>query len=45
MSDDRIAMFELTLKKDDILVVDERRYQLVPGDELDDNAIRSYRTV
>lgn len=43
MSDDRIAMFELTLKKDDILVVDERHYQLVPADELDQKEIKNYR--
>jgi hypothetical protein len=43
MSDDRIAMFELTLKKDDILVVDERHYQLVPADQLDEKEIKNYR--
>jgi hypothetical protein len=44
MSDEKIAMFELTQKNDEILVVDERHYQLVPADKLDDKEIRSYRS-
>jgi hypothetical protein len=44
MSDERIAMFELTLQDDEIRIVDERHYQLVPADELDDKAIRTYRS-
>jgi hypothetical protein len=43
MSDEKIAMFELTLKKDDVLVVDERHYQLVPADGLDAKEVRNYR--
>jgi len=43
MSDEKIAMFELTLKQDDILVVDERHYQLVPADNLDEKEVRNYR--
>jgi hypothetical protein len=43
MAGDVIAMFELTLDKGEIKVVEERHYKLVPADELDRNAIRSYR--
>lgn len=38
-----IALFELKLKGQEILVVDERHYQLVPAEELNKDAIRSYR--
>lgn len=43
MDDERIAMFELTLQRNDILVVDERHYQLVPADQLDEKQLRNYR--
>ncbi len=43
MSDGVVALFELTLKNDQIKVVDERHYQLVPADQLDQKAIRDYR--
>ena len=43
MDDDIIAMFELTTDKDEVKVVEERHYKLVPSDELDDKAIRAYR--
>lgn len=43
MGNDRIAMFELTVEDDEVKVVEERHYRLVPADELDQNAIRSYR--
>ncbi|MDO9128199.1 MAG: endonuclease, partial [Parvibaculum sp.] len=43
MSDGIVALFELTLKNDQIKVVDERHYQLVPADQLDQKAIRDYR--
>jgi hypothetical protein len=38
-----VALFELTLKGDEIKVVEERHYLLVPADRLDPAAIRSYR--
>lgn len=44
MSDDTIAMFELTVEEDLVKVVDERHYKLVPSSELDSKAIRQYRT-
>ena len=43
MSGDVVALFELTLKDDDIKVVEERHYKLVPAAELHPDAIRSYR--
>ncbi len=38
-----IALFELTLQDDEVKVVEERHYRLVPASQLDPNAIRSYR--
>lgn len=43
MDDDIVAMFELTIEKDDVKVVEERHYRLVPADDLDQKAIRNYR--
>lgn len=42
MEDGVVALFELTLQDNQIRVVDERHYQLVPADQLDPKAIRSY---
>lgn len=38
-----IALFELTLQGDEVRVVEEKHYQLVPADKLDQAAIRAYR--
>lgn len=38
-----IAMFELTVEGDEMKVVEERHYKLVPADDLDQKAIRAYR--
>ncbi len=43
MDDDIVAMFELMIEKDDVKVVEERHYRLVPADDLDQKAIRNYR--
>lgn len=43
MADQTIAMFELTLEGDEVKIVDERHYKLVPANDLDHAAIRSYR--
>lgn len=43
MSGGVVAMFELTLKGDEVRVVEERHYQLVPADQIDPAAIRTYR--
>jgi hypothetical protein len=42
MADNLIAIFELTVIADEIRVVEERHYRLVPYDKLDQNAIRNY---
>ena len=42
MKDGEIALFELTLKSDEIRVVDERHYRLVPMDRLNPETIRDY---
>jgi hypothetical protein len=39
-----IAIFELALDGDEVKVAEEKHYRLVPASELDQNAIRSYRT-
>jgi hypothetical protein len=44
MSDDRVAMFELTVRGDAVKVVEERHYKLVPAKSLDHSAILDYRT-
>lgn len=44
MTDGVIALFELTLQKGEIRVVDERHYRLVSSDELDPKALRNYPT-
>ncbi len=38
-----VALFELTLQDDEIKVVEERHYRLVPAEKLDQDAIRAYR--
>lgn len=43
MENDVIALFELTLQDDEIKVVEERHYRLVPAKKLDRDAIRDYR--
>lgn len=39
---DLIALFELTLENNEVKVVDERHYRLVPSDHIDENDLRSY---
>lgn len=43
MEDRIVALFELTLRKDAVKVVEERHYRLVPAANLDRDAIRDYR--
>ena len=43
LSDQRVAMFELTLQRDLIKVAEERHYKLVPAKSLNSKAIISYR--
>ena len=43
MSDQRVAMFELTIRDDAVKVAEERHYKLVPAASLDADAIVEYR--
>ena len=43
MAEHRIAMFELTIQDDQVKVVEEKHYRLVPADSLDAAAIRTYK--
>lgn len=43
MADKAVALFELTLQGDEIKVVEERHYRLVPARKLDQQAIRDYK--
>lgn len=44
MEDSVVALFELTVDDDEVRVVAERHYKLVPADELDEKAVRAYRS-
>lgn len=39
-----VALFELTFQGNDLKVVEERHYRLIPADQLDADAIRAYRS-
>ena len=43
VSSDQIAIFELTVEDDEVKVIDERHYRLVPSRELDKVEISTYR--
>ena len=43
VKDGIVALFELTLQDEEVKVVEERHYQLVPAEKLDSAAIRGYR--
>ena len=43
MDDDKIAIFELTLEGDQVKVVDEGHYKLVPGDQISADDLSAYR--
>lgn len=43
MEDQVVALFELALQDDEIKVVEERHYRLVPARKIDQKAIRDYR--
>ena len=42
MADDTIALFELTLDGEDVKVVEEKHYRLVPSDEIGDQDLKAY---
>ena len=43
MDDDRIAMFELTIENDEVKVVDEKHYKLVPASKISSEDLATYR--
>lgn len=43
LDDDVVAMFEVTVQEDEVKVVEERHYKLVPAEDLDNDAIRRYK--
>lgn len=43
MNDDRIAMFELTLENDEVKVVQEKHYKLLPSNQISEEDLLSYR--
>lgn len=43
MTDDSVAMFELTVQRDEVKIVDEKHYKLVPANELDPRTLFKYR--
>jgi hypothetical protein len=42
MSDSVIALFELAMQNDEVKVVEERHYKLVPADQIGDDDLRLY---
>ncbi len=42
MSDDAIAMFELALEDDDIKLVEEKHYKLVPSNQIESDDLKRY---
>jgi len=43
MAEDVIAMFELTIEEDEVKVVEERHYRLVPADDISAKELKIYR--
>lgn len=43
LADDTIALFELSLQRGEVKVVDEKHYHLVPADDISPADIKSYR--
>ncbi len=44
LAGDVIALFELTIDRDDVKVVEEKHYRLVPADQIGDDELRAYAT-
>ncbi len=45
MENDLIALFELTVQDDEVKVVQERHYRLVPGDSITETDLNHYRSL
>lgn len=44
LPDKSVAMFELTVEDEEVKVVDERHYKLIPADKIDAKAIHDYKS-
>ena len=44
MDSDRIAMFEMTIENDEVMVVDEKHYKLLPASEISAADLATYRS-
>jgi hypothetical protein len=42
MPDGTVALFELTIEEDEVKVVEERHYRLVPASDVDPEAVTTY---
>jgi len=42
MADDTIALFELGLQGEDVKIVEEKHYKLVPGDQITAEDLKLY---
>lgn len=43
MDEDKVAMFELTIENDQVVIVDEKHYRLVSAELIDRKAVAAYR--
>ena len=43
MEDDKVAMFELTVSDNQVVVVEEKHYKLLPAEAIDREAVIAYR--
>jgi hypothetical protein len=43
MEDDKVAMFELSVADNQVVVVEEKHYKLLPAEAIDREAVISYR--
>jgi hypothetical protein len=43
MEDDKVAMFDLSIADNQVVVVEEKHYKLLPAETIDREAIVSYR--
>lgn len=43
MEDDKVAMFELAVSENQVVVVEEKHYKLLPAEALDHNSVIAYR--
>ena len=44
MAGGAVALFELAICDEDVKIVEERHYRLIPASDIDQEAIRNYRS-